>query len=59
MDAFLLKQVVSELSATLPGALVSKVHHALMDGASSKFHFPASDAFARWSVDPALRPPNA
>ncbi len=26
MDAFLLKQVVSELSATLPGALVSRVH---------------------------------
>jgi predicted ribosome quality control (RQC) complex YloA/Tae2 family protein len=26
MDAFLLKQVVAELGAALPGALVSKVH---------------------------------
>jgi predicted ribosome quality control (RQC) complex YloA/Tae2 family protein len=26
MDAFLLKQVVAELSAALPGSLVSKVH---------------------------------
>ncbi|MBF8259777.1 MAG: NFACT-R 1 protein, partial [Actinobacteria bacterium] len=26
MDAFLLKQVIAELAAEIPGALVSKVH---------------------------------
>jgi len=40
-------------------APVSGPSQTVLDEASSRFRFPASDAFARWSVDPALRPPNA
>jgi len=40
-------------------APVSGPSHALVDGTSTKFDFPAFDAFARWSIGPALRPPIA
>lgn len=38
-------------------APVSGPSHALMDGTSTGFYFSASDAFARWSAGPTLRPP--
>lgn len=40
-------------------APVSGPSHALTDGTSDKFYFPAADALARRSVGPALRPPIA
>lgn len=40
-------------------APVSGPSHALVDGPSAKLYFPASDVFARWSIDPPLRPPIA
>lgn len=40
-------------------APVSGPSHALTDMTSSRFYFPASDVFARWSAGPALRPPIA